>query len=72
MTFLLPFILSAPPFAAVAQPPLPSGQPPADAPSPKTTEVMVVFTAKEGVTNLVAHEDIPVGPLMPLTALIAF
>jgi hypothetical protein len=131
MTLLLPFILSAYPFAAVAQSLLPSGQPPSEAPSPKTTEVMVILTAKEGVTrqqimsimpaevratvklyldgkirqwysrgdgkgviflidaktveeahatidamplsreNLMDHEYIPVGPLMPLTALIA-
>ena len=131
MKFLLPFILSAYPFAAVAQSQLASTQPPSDAPSPKTTEVMVILTAKEGVTrqqimniipaeiratvklyldgtirqwysrgdgrgaiflidaktvedahavidamplskeNLVDHEYIPVGPLMPLTALIA-
>ena len=131
MKFLLPFILSAYPFAPVAQSPSPSAQPPSDAPSPKTTEVMVILTAKQGVTrqqimnimpaevratvklyldgkirqwysrgdgkgviflidaktveeahaaidamplskeNLVDHEYIPVGPLMPLTALIA-
>jgi len=131
MKFLLPFMLSAYPFAAVAQSQLPSGQPPSDAPSPKTTEVMVVLTVKDGVTrqqimnimpaevratvklyldgrirqwysrgdgkgaiffidaksieeahavidamplskeSLVDHEYIPVGPLMPLTALIA-
>ena len=131
MTFLLPFILSAYPFAAVAQSQLPSGHPPSNPPSPKTTEVMVILTAKEGVTrqqilnvmpaevratvklyldskirqwysrgdgrgviflidaktveeahaaidamplskeNLVDHEYIPVGPLVPLTALIA-
>ena len=125
-----PVILSAP-SAAVVQSQLPSSQPPSDAPSPKTTEVMVILTAKEGVTrqqimnimpaevratvrlyldgkirqwysrgdgrgviflidaktvedahaaidamplskeNLVDHEYIPVGPLMPLTALIA-
>src|SRR5262249_52787965 len=124
-------ILSAYPFAAVAQSQLPSSQPPSDAPSPKTTEVMVILTAKDGVTrqqimnimpaevrptlklyldgkfrqwysrgrrkggtclidaksveeahaaidamplskeNLVDHEYIPVGPLMPLAALIA-
>src|SRR5215468_7733972 len=111
-----------------SQPPLP--QPASDAPSPKTTEVMVILTARQGVTrqqimnimpseiratvklyldgkirqwysrgdgkgvvflidaktvdeahavietmplskeNLMDHEYIPVGPLMPLTALI--
>jgi hypothetical protein len=131
MKFLAPFILSAFPFAAVAQSPSPSTQPPADPPSPKTTEVMVVLTAREGVTrqqvmaimpaeiratvklyldgrirqwysrgdgrgvillidaksadearalvdemplskeNLVDHEYIPVGPLVPLAALIS-
>ena len=131
MKFLLPFILSAYPFAAAAQSQLASGQPPSDAPTPKTTEVMVILTVKEGVTrqqimnimpaevratvklyldgkirqwysrgdgrgvvfvidaktveeahaaidamplskdNLVDHEFIPVGPLMPLSALIA-
>src|SRR5262245_42118209 len=130
MKSLLPFILSAYPFAAVAQSQLPSGQSPSEAPSPKTTEVMVILTAKEGVTrqqimnimpaevratvklyldgkirrwysrgdgrgvvllldvktvdeahgimdtlplskeNLMDHEYIPVGPLMPLVALI--
>jgi hypothetical protein len=130
MNLLLPFILSAFPFAAVAQSQASSAQP-SDAPSPKTTEVMVILTAKEGVTRqqimnimpaeiratvklylegtirqwyskgdgkgviflidaktveeahavidtmplsqekLVDHEFIPVGPLVPLTALIA-
>jgi len=131
MKFLLPFILSAYPFAAAAQSQLASGQLPSDAPTPKTTEVMVILTVKEGVTrqqimsimpaevratvklyldgtirqwysrgdgkgviflidaktveeahaaidamplskeNLVDHEYIPVGPLMPLAALMA-
>jgi hypothetical protein len=131
MKSLLPFILAAYPFAAVAQSQLASGQPPSDAPTPKTTEVMVILTVKEGVTrqqimnvmpaevratvklyldgkirqwysrgdgkgviflidaktveeahaaidamplskeDLVDHEYIPVGPLMPLTALLA-
>ena len=131
MKFLLPFILSAVPFAAVAQSPSPSTQPPADPPTPRTTEVMVILTAREGVSrqqimtimpaeiratlklyldgkirqwysrgdgrgvillidaksadearalvnamplsteNLVDHEYIPVGPLVPLAALIA-
>ena len=131
MKVLLPFILSAYPFAAAAQSQLASAQPPSDAPTPKTTEVMVILTVKEGVTrqqimsimpaevratvklyldgtirqwysrgdgkgviflidaktveeahaaidamplskeDLVDHEYIPVGPLMPLTALLA-
>ena len=131
MKLLLPFILSAYPFAAVAQSQSPSVPLPSDAPSPRTTEVMVILTAKEGVSrqqimnimpaevratvklyldgkirqwysrgdgkgvilfidaqtvdeahsaidamplskeNLVDHEYIPVGPLMPLGALIA-
>ena len=131
MKFLLPFILSAYPFAAAAQSQLASGQLPSDAPTPKTTEVMVILTVKQGVTrqqimsimpaevratvklyldgtirqwysrgdgkgvvfvidaktvdearaivdamplseeHLMDHEYIPVGPLMPLSALIA-
>jgi len=51
MKFLLPLILSAYPFAAVAQSQAPSAQPPSNAPSPKTTEVLVILTAKEGVTG---------------------
>ena len=130
MTFQLPFIVSSYPFADVAQSQSPSAQPPADAPSPRTTEVMVILTPRSGVTrqqimnimppeiratvklyldgkirqwyskgdgkgviflidaktnedahaiintmplsteNLVDHEYIPVGPLLPLTALI--
>ena len=131
MKFFLPFILAAYPFAAAAQSQLASGQLPSDAPTPKTTEVMVILTVKDGVTrqqimsimpaemratvklyldgkirqwysrgdgkgviflidaktveeahaaidamplskeNLVDHEYIPVGPLVPLTALLA-
>jgi hypothetical protein len=130
MKFLLPFILSAFPIAAVGQSQSLS-TPPADPPSPRTTEVMVILTAREGVTrqqimtimpaeiratvklyldgkirqwysrgdgrgviflidaksvdeahavvdtmplskeNLVDHEYIPVGPLVPLAALIS-
>src|SRR5229473_973516 len=128
MKLLLPLLMSLLPATFVAQS-QPSPQPPA-APSPKTTEVMVILTAKPGVTrqqimnvmpaeiratvklyldgkirqwysrgdgkgvtllidaktvdeahavidsmplsreNLTDHEYIPVGPLMPLSALI--
>jgi hypothetical protein len=51
MKFLLPFILSALPLAAVAQSQSPSTPRPAEPPSPKTTEVMVILTAKPGVTR---------------------
>jgi hypothetical protein len=51
MKLLLPFILSAYPFVAFAQSQLPSGQPSPDALSPKTTEVLVILTVKEGVTR---------------------
>jgi len=131
MKLLFPFLMSLLPAATVlgqsqSQPP----QPPSGAPSPKTTEVMVILTAKQGVTrqqimnvipaeiratvklyldgkirqwysrgdgrgvilfldvksiddahaimdtlplskeNLMDHEYIPVGPLLPLSALI--
>ena len=131
MNFLLPLVLSSFPFVAIAQSQSPSTPSPAEPPTPKTTEVMVILTAKEGVTrqqimtvmpaeiratvklyldgtirqwysrgdgrgviflidaktaaeahaivdtmplskeNLVDHEYIPVGSLMPLAALIA-
>ena len=130
MKLLLPFIMSVFPVASVAQSQSPSPQPPSGVPSPKATEVMVIVTAKQGVTrqqimhimpdeiratvklyldgkirqwysrgdgrgviifldvktmeeahavmdtlplskeNLMDHEYIPVGPLMPLGALI--
>ena len=130
MRLLFPFLMSVLPAASVlAQTEAPSPQPPSGAPSPKTTEVMVIQTAKQGVTrqqimnimpaeiratvklyldgkirqwyssgdsrgvvvfldvktvdeahaiietlplskeNLLDHEYIPVGPLMPLAAL---
>lgn len=131
MKLLLLFLMFLFPVAFAAQAQPPSTQPPAGVPSPKTTEVMVVLTAKQGVTrqqimsimpaevratvklyldgtirqwysrgdgkgvvffldvktveeahavveamplskeNLMDHEYIPVGPLMPLTGLIA-
>ena len=130
MKFLSRPIPSEYPLAAVAQSQSPSATSPSEAPSAKTTEVMVILTVKQGVTrqqimnimpaeiratvrlyldgkirqwysrgdgrgaiflidaktveeahavidamplseeNLVEHEYIPVGPLMPLTALI--
>jgi len=127
---LLPlFLMSVVPVASVLQSQLPSPQPPSGALSPRTTEVMVILTARQGVTrqqimnvmpaevratvklyldgrirqwysrgdgrgvvlfidaksvedahaiveamplskeNLMDHEYIPVGPLMPLAAL---
>ena len=130
MKLLLLLLISMLPVESVAQSQSLSPQPPSGAPSPKTTEVMVILTAKQGVTrqqimnimpaeiratvklyldgkirqwysrgdgkgviflidaktvdearavmeplplskeNLMDHEYIPVGPLMPLTALI--
>ena len=126
MKLLFPSLMSVLPVASV----LAQNQPPSGVPSPKTTEVMVIETVKQGVTlqqimnvmpdeiratvklyldgrirqwysrgdgrgvvffldaktveeahaiidvlplskeNLMDHEYIPVGPLMPLTALI--
>ena len=131
MKLLLLFLMFLFPVAFAAQSQSPSPQAPSGVPSPKTTEVMVVLTAKQGVTrqqimsimpaevratvklyldgtirqwysrgdgkgvvffldvktvdethavieamplskeNLMDHEYIPVGPLMPLTGLIA-
>jgi hypothetical protein len=131
MKLLFPLLMSMLPVAVVAQSQPPSPQPPEGVPSPKTTEVMVILTAKQGVTrqqimnvmpveiratvklyldgkirqwysrgdgkgviflidaktvdeahsiidtmplsneNLMDHEYIPVGPLMPLIALIS-
>ena len=130
MKLLFPFLMSLLPAASVLAQTQGSPQPPSGALSPKTTEVMVILTAKQGVTrqqimnvipaeiratvklyldgkirqwysrsdgqgvvvlldvktvdeahaimdtlplskeNLMDHEYIPVGPLMPLGALI--
>lgn len=130
MKLLLPFFMSMFPLAFVAQSPSPAPQLPSGMPSPRTTEVLVVLTARQGVTrqqimsimpaevratvklylegkirqwysrgdgkgvvflidaktvdeahavietmplskeNLMDHDYIPVGPLVPLTALI--
>src|SRR5882762_8723013 len=51
MKVLFPFLMSVLPAASVlAQTQAPSPQPPSGAPLPKTTEVMVILTAKQGVT----------------------
>ena len=130
MKLLFPLLMTMLPAASVLAQTQASPQPPSGVPSPKTTEVMVILTAKQGVTrqqimnvmpaeiratvklyldgkirqwysrgdgkgviflidaktveeahaaidamplskeNLVDHEYIPVGPLMPLAALI--
>src|SRR6266849_4639868 len=131
MKLLFPLLMTVLPAASVLAQTQASPQPPSGVPSPKTTEVMVILTAKQGVTrqqimnvmpaevratvklyldgkirqwysrgdgkgviflidaktveeahaaidamplskeHLVDHEYIPVGPLMPLTALLA-
>ena len=48
---LFPFLLSMFPLAGIAQAASPSPQPPSGAPSPKVTEVMVILTARQGVTR---------------------
>jgi len=130
MKRLFPLLMTLLPAASVLAQSQPSPQPPSGVPSPKTTEVMVILTAKQGVTrqqimnvmpaeiratvklyldgkirqwysrsdgrgvifvldvktvdeahaimdtlplskeNLMEHEFIPVGPLMPLAGLI--
>ena len=48
MKQLLPLLLSALPLASMAYS---QSQPPSPAPSPRTTEVMVILTAKPGMTR---------------------
>ena len=48
MKLLFPLLMSVLP-AVLAQSQSPSPQPPSGVPSPKTTEVMVILTAKQGV-----------------------
>src|SRR5271169_5471685 len=47
MKLLFPFLMTVLPAASV----LAQSQPPSGPPSPKTTEVMVILTAKQGVTR---------------------
>jgi len=59
MRLLFPFLMTVLPAASVlAQTPA-SPQPPSGAPSPKTTEVMVILTAKQGVTRQQIMNVIP-------------
>ena len=131
MKLLFPLLMTLLPVASVLTPTQASAQPASGVPSPKTTEVMVIMTAKQGVTrqqimdvmpaeiratvklyldgqirqwysrgdgrgvvlfldvktvdeahtvmdtlplakeNLIDHEYIPVGPLLPLASLIS-
>jgi hypothetical protein len=50
MKLLFPLLMSLLPAASVAQSE-PSSEPPSRVPSPKTTEVMVILTVKQGVTR---------------------
>ena len=51
MKLLVPFIMFVFSVASVAQAQSPSPQPPSGVPSPNPTEVMVIVTAKQGVTR---------------------
>jgi len=60
MKLLFPLLMSMFPVATVlAQTQPPSPQQPPGMPSPKTTEVMVILTAKQGVTPSADHERMP-------------
>jgi hypothetical protein len=49
MKLLFPLLVSLLPAASLAQSQLPASQSPSGVPSPKTTEVMVIVTPKQGV-----------------------
>ena len=51
MKLLFPLLMTLLPVASVLTPTPASPQPPSGVPSPKTTEVMVILTAKQGVTR---------------------
>jgi hypothetical protein len=51
MKLLFPFLMSMLPAASLLAQTQGSPQPPSGVPSPKTTEVMVILTAKQGVTR---------------------
>lgn len=76
MKFMIPFLIAILPVASVAQSPSGGASGVPSVAIPKTTEVLVIQTAKQGVTpqqvakeQLMDHEYVPVGPLMPLRAL---
>ena len=51
MRLLVPFIMSVFPIASVAQSQGHMPQSPSGVPTPKTTDVMVILTAKQGITR---------------------
>jgi hypothetical protein len=51
MKLLFPLLMTVLPFASTLAQSQPSPQPPSGGLSPKTTEVMVIMTAKQGVTR---------------------
>jgi hypothetical protein len=51
MRFMIPFLMAAIPAASVAQSSSAAPQAPSGAAQPTTTEVMVILTAKQGVTR---------------------
>ena len=59
MKLLFPFLITMLPAATVLAQTQASPQPPSDVPSPKTTEVMVILTAKQGVTRQQILKVIP-------------
>ena len=59
MKLFFPFFMSMFPLAIVGQSPLPTPQVTSNPPSPKTTEVMVILTARQGVTRQQIMNVIP-------------
>ena len=59
MRLLFPLLMTVLPAASVLAQTRASPQPPSGAPSPKTTEVMVILTAKQGVTRQQIMNVIP-------------
>jgi hypothetical protein len=59
MKLFFPFFMSMFPVALVGQSPLPTPQVTSNPPSPRTTEVMVILTARQGVTREQIMKVIP-------------